>query len=138
MKPDDEVVVLRHRGIEVLHARRYALQGPATRIYDLCIKSEPLAQYPGQHSLSAAHVGDITRMREAFGYELRHDLKPCWVAVTPVMAHSTPTHRSSRQRIAWLCRAAAITAYGGTARAAGTRAPRGAEGRLIRRDDAHP
>ena len=87
MKPHDEVVVLRHRGIEVLHARRYARQGPAARIYDLGIKSEPLAQYPGQHSLPAADVGDITCMREAFGYELGHDLKPRWVAVTPVTAH---------------------------------------------------
>ena len=75
MKPDDEVVVVRHRGIEGLHSRRYARQGPAARIYDLRINPEPLAQYPGQHSLPAAHIGDVTRIREAFGYELRHDLK---------------------------------------------------------------
>jgi hypothetical protein len=27
-------------------------------------------------------------MREALGYEFRHYFKPCWVAMTPVTAHS--------------------------------------------------
>src|SRR5277367_2000842 len=87
MKPDDEVVVVRHRGIEGLHSRRYAGQGPAARIYDLRINPEPLSQYPGQHSLPATNVSDVARMREAFGDEFRHDLKSRWVAMTPVTAH---------------------------------------------------
>ena len=90
MQADHKIVVLRHGRLEILPSHRDAIQAPAGGIDEFGLEPEALAQNPGQHSLADGDVGDITRVREAIGYEGRDHVKPCRVTMKPVTGHAIP------------------------------------------------
>jgi hypothetical protein len=83
----DQVVIVRHRRCIKLGPGRHAFQRPAARIYDLSLEAKALAEYPGQHSLAASHVGDVPCIRKAVGDETRGHFEARRISVKTVPGH---------------------------------------------------
>ena len=90
VQADDQVVIVRHHRCIKLGPGRHSLERPAARIYDLRLEAEALTEGPGQHALAARHVRDVSRLREAIGYETRDHLEAGRIPVKTVPGHQTP------------------------------------------------
>ena len=92
VQANDDVIIAGHTGPVLFRAARDTTQYPAARIHDVAVDVMPLAENPGQHSLSACDVSGASGLGESGGNEVSRGLEPPLVTMKAMCRHRQTTN----------------------------------------------